>query len=188
MNGMLRSVARSVAAAGLALSMTAATVAVAAAPVEAQRGHVSFDRQPVFEIGDETAVTGRSWLLRTDRGIFAVLRTGRLVRGDAYTVWAVVFNEPGGCIDGCDAGDLANPAAEAVSMPGGGRVAPGRRATFVVRVPAGADLTDPHGAEIHFVVRTHGPAIPGLVHEQITTLNGGCPPNTCANLLMAKHE
>ncbi len=36
-------------------------------------------------------------------------------------------------------------------------------------------------AEIHFVLRSHGPIITGQVAEQISTLNGGCPPNACSN-------
>lgn len=52
----------------------------------------------------------------------------------------------------------------------------------------GNELLDAKGAEIHFVIRTHGQAIPDLVDEQISTLNGGCPPNTCSNVLMAKHD
>lgn len=41
--------------------------------------------------------------------------------------------------------------------------------------------------EVHVVVRTHGEAIPGLVNEQISTLNGGCNPGepnegVCANV------
>lgn len=40
----------------------------------------------------------------------------------------------------------------------------------------GRGLTNPTQAEIHAVVRTHGPVIPGMVDEQIHTFNGGCDP------------
>lgn len=40
----------------------------------------------------------------------------------------------------------------------------------------GADygLTNPAGAEVHLVVRSHGPRIPGEVDEQRSTFDGGC--------------
>ena len=49
---------------------------------------------------------------------------------------------------------------------------------FVDLVPdlQGADhgLTNPEGAEVHLVVRSHGPRIPGQVAEQRSTFAGGC--------------
>jgi hypothetical protein len=35
-------------------------------------------------------------------------------------------------------------------------------------------LTNPEGAEVHLVVRSHGPRIPGEVAEQRSTFDGGC--------------
>jgi hypothetical protein len=35
-------------------------------------------------------------------------------------------------------------------------------------------LTNPAGAEVHLVVRSHGPRIPGMVAEQRSTFAGGC--------------
>jgi len=29
-------------------------------------------------------------------------------------------------------------------------------------------------AEVHIVLRSHGPAIPGIIDEQISTFEGGC--------------
>lgn len=49
---------------------------------------------------------------------------------------------------------------------------------FVAAVPEldGRDhgLTDPSGAEVHLVIRSHGPLIPGKVAEQRSTFAGGC--------------
>ena len=39
----------------------------------------------------------------------------------------------------------------------------------------GPGLLDPMKAEIHLVVKSHGPAIPGSTHEQLNTFWGGCP-------------
>ena len=159
------------------LVLAAMLFALAAAPPsQAARGAV-VDRAPVVEIGDEDNVTGRSMLLRTQRGVLALLRTGDLVPGDAYTVWAVIFNNPGACDGPCDAADLANPDVDGYSTLGTGKVVRQGRTMFPMMIRAGGELADPMDAEIHFVVRTHGPAIPGSVDEQISTLNGGCPPN-----------
>jgi hypothetical protein len=56
------------------------------------------------------------------------------------------------------------------------------------------------GAEIHFIVRGHGPLIPGRVREMISTVFGACDdappgipelglpgPNACADLQVAMH-
>ncbi len=58
------------------------------------------------------------------------------------------------------------------------------------RLPRNDGLTDPEGAEIHLVLRTHGPVIPELVNEQIHSFNRGCEvgePNVgiCRNLQFA---
>jgi hypothetical protein len=41
------------------------------------------------------------------------------------------------------------------------------------------------GAEVHVIVRTHGVILPGAITAQLSMLNGGCPPNTCANVQVA---
>ena len=53
----------------------------------------------------------------------------------------------------------------------------------------GGGLQNPMTAEIHLVLRTHGPAIPGKVDSMIYSLNGGCeaawPNAPCTNLQFA---
>ncbi|MDX1619247.1 MAG: hypothetical protein R3224_10720, partial [Balneolaceae bacterium] len=66
-------------------------------------------------------------------------------------------------------------------------------------------ISDTRTAEIHFVVHTHGPKIPGLVNEMLHTFNAGCGeifdgflfvpeslgtygPNTCADVGFAVHQ
>jgi hypothetical protein len=51
----------------------------------------------------------------------------------------------------------------------------------------GPGLVDPAGAEIHFIVRSHGNVLPGLLAAQISSVNGGCPPNQCEDLQFAQH-
>ena len=53
----------------------------------------------------------------------------------------------------------------------------------------GEGLQKPMSAEFHFVVRTHGPAIPGKVDSMLYTINGGCeaawPNPPCTDLQFA---
>ncbi len=55
----------------------------------------------------------------------------------------------------------------------------------------GPGLFDAMKAEIHIIIRTHGPAIPGDLHEQMNTPWGGCPegwPKTpCGNIQFSIH-
>lgn len=44
----------------------------------------------------------------------------------------------------------------------------------------GPGLLRPRRAELHIVLRGHGPAVAGEVAEQISSLNGGCTPDEIA--------
>ncbi len=128
-----------------------------------------------------------------------------LMRGAAYTYWWVVFNNPDNCLaPACGEADLFNPDgtpnvdqinAVGISVLGGnGEVANrGGRATFtgtllegdagdhdVVIGPGGMFdfpwlLEDATTAEIHIVLRNHGPALSGAALEaQLTTFGANC--------------
>jgi hypothetical protein len=51
-------------------------------------------------------------------------------------------------------------------------------------------LIFPMTAEIHMVIRTHGTAStdPAVLTQQLTTHDGGCPPNTCSNIQVSIHQ
>ncbi len=170
------------------LAMLVASLAATTLPggtAEARRAVADVER--VVSIADGTD-HGYSVVRRNERGVRAFVRTTELERHHAYTVWAVVFNNPQACDGPCDAGDLGDPEVDAVSTLFAGKVVGGNRTNFAGSLRAGGDaLRNPYGAEIHFIVRTHGPAIAGMVREQISTLNGGCPPNACANVQMSIH-
>ena len=51
----------------------------------------------------------------------------------------------------------------------------------------GSGLLEAQGAEVHLILRTHGLPIPGWVDEQISTFEGGCEVNVCANQQFAIH-
>jgi len=55
------------------------------------------------------------------------------------------------------------------------------------QVMFGSGLLEAQGAEVHLILRTHGLPIPGWVDEQISTFEGGCEVNVCANQQFAIH-
>lgn len=116
----------------------------------------------------------------------------------AYTVWWVIFNNPEFCVDACDVGDLGISEVNASSFWATGEIVGDDNGGIFNaqlrenQLPLGEDqvlfgngLTDSFDAEIHLVARTHGDLIPDLVEQQITTFNGGCPPNDCQNVQFA---
>lgn len=117
------------------------------------------------------------------------------------TMWFAIFNNPDACTGGgpgvCTAADLRNPAAQASLLYATGqRVRSPERVSFAaalgkastIGVESGYGLLDLTKAEIHLVLRTHGPMLAGLLDQQATTFNGGCPPNSCGNLQFAVHR
>jgi hypothetical protein len=130
---------------------------------------------------------------------------------EAYTVWWIVFNNPANCSDGAcgeddififdEDGNIIGPnvpgreAAEiSVLWAAGNVVGVAGNAGFAGHLQEGKikgdinfgpGLTNVDGAEIHLVVRTHGPAIPGRVKEQISTFLGGCDVNVCDDVQFA---
>jgi hypothetical protein len=145
----------------------------------------------VHRFSDGQGVAGSAATLVTNpSGATLSLRTAELEPG-AYTIWWVVFNHAEHCTDRfdegfeCGPGDLFAPGVNASVLFAAGNVIGGSgRAGFGARLRTGDDsaalfgpgLTRPTQAEIHAVVRTHGPVIPGMVDEQIHTFNGGCDP------------
>lgn len=125
-------------------------------------------------------------LTRSADAVWLNLNTTELAEG-AYTVWWVVFNNPAMCSGSCGMDDFSNPAVGAsVFFATGGVV--GRDGTGHFRAHAeegdlpsmpgqllfGPGLTNAEGAEIHVVVRYHGPVAPAILQKQITTFGGGC--------------
>lgn len=121
--------------------------------------------------------------------------------GDATTVWIVVFNDPGNCVGGCGEDDVIdaifgdNRAGVGVHY-GAGHVAGGATFQSAAHLSEGDDggalfglaLEDAMTAEIHTVVRSHGPAT-SLTGAELAaalhTVDGGCAPdfgpNTCGD-------
>jgi len=137
---------------------------------------------------------GTSDLVRSLTGVHMNIDTTDLPIG-SYTVWWVVFNNPDGCSDGAcginDTGramDGPNVAEGSVLWATGGIVGPDRMGHFSASLGLGEDaapgpllrgpaLTNPMGAEIHMVIRYHGPtdwSDYAVLGRQISTLGESC--------------
>jgi hypothetical protein len=176
----------------------------------------------VLAFADFTDV-GHAWLKRNDNGVTARGSVHGAAPG-VYTMWWTIWNTPEGCFVpfGCSEPDLFNPnAGLAVGFAGGGVVGPNGELHVTARLREGAavgrfpypefqavgvqlteeSLTDSRHAEVHLVLRSHGPKVRGLVGEALGSFNGACVydppisgseptygtpgPNTCADLFFA---
>lgn len=181
----------------------------------------SEDASPVLTFEDEVEV-GRSELTRRRNGISFNLETTGLEPETATTTWIVIFNKPEYCATSpCGDADLFEPDVMADMVGGFGQIIgdsgdatfSGSRDTNDTTGSAlGAlglptyGIIDPDEAEIHLVLRSHGPAIPGMIDEMTSTFNGGCKhpgddfpdplppelgepgPNTCVDVQFAVHQ
>lgn len=154
----------------------------------------------VVTFADDELVVGNSRLVRNAAGVSYRLSTSGLEPGTAATLWMVIFNKPKLCtsfppddpISPCGLGDLLDFEGvmpdlmfAAGSLVGGTGKATfaGRRAVRdksssmweVFEFPS-PGLLDAREAEIHFIVRTHGPVVPGMARAMTSTFNGGCGP------------
>jgi hypothetical protein len=158
-------------------------------------------------MGDGTTA-GTSTLTRTDSGIALVLHTTGLQVGHTVTIWWMVFNHPQACTSGattetpddprCGMADMNNPAAGlSVLYAAGNIVDEDGEADFGAYLQEGdtdgalpgmgLGLLDAATADVHLVVRDHGPVDPRHVVEQIQTFDEFCNP-TCTDLQMSVHE
>lgn len=149
-------------------------------------------------------------LSRFDNGVTTVLSTSELTPGEVYTLWWVIFNEPENCTGGaCDADDIfiledggiprdadgnrlmnmdtlmaANVsiqhAAGVYSSDGSMHTSASLGLGDAPGIVMGPGLLDPYKAEIHLVVRTHGPIQEDAFADQISTFGGGCDPMDAA--------
>jgi hypothetical protein len=148
------------------------------------------------------APAGSSTIVRNDNGISGSFSSSlsnsvASADGQAVTLWVVVFNNPGACInapDPCIEDDLFNPAVMPDVLYGSGNVVDDSEiASFGFHRKAGDNsgsiatlfgmptdngqsfgLKYPRSAEIHYVLRTHGPKDPMYMPSQIQTYGGGC--------------
>ena len=154
-------------------------------------------RSDVFSFENNLSIENATAILerREDSVEFSLNTT---LDSGAYTVWWIIFNNPEFCVDGCGADDLEILEVNASAFwATGGIVGNDNLGSFNAQIgenqlPSGEDrvlfgegLTDSFEAEIHLIARTHQEVIPELVQQQITTFNGGCPPNDCLDVQFA---
>lgn len=145
---------------------------------------------PVYLFSDHSIIAKAASYLKTNKeGASMRLHTSELTPKNAVTVWWLVFNHPENCTHGtapysCGREDLAplggDPSVESSVIFGAGRVIGGKgEGKFSSHLSVGdtedalfgSGLTNPLGAEIHFVVRDHGPKDPSLMPGQIREVN-----------------
>lgn len=183
-------------AAALAVGVVAAASPAAGATRVSHAPVVAF--QAAGDVGDGVlepgtafppTTHGRATLSRGADWVQVDINTSGLPPG-AYTVWWVIFDTPDGCTDACNEDDLFNPDAHvSVFWATGGIVRRSGDANFLARHRAGDDLgepgtqhilgdgsVEPSRAEIHNIIKYHGPASgdPDTLHVQTTTLQGSC--------------
>jgi hypothetical protein len=137
----------------------------------------------------DIAVAGAGTLLREADGVKLRVEMDGLDSNSAYTLWWIIFNNPGACTDGtapalCGLGDVGfepadtavRNAAAFISSPSGTGNTTGEM--DVGPAPAGAagfgQLNDSVGAEIHIIVQTHGRPLVGSVAAQMTIPGAAC--------------
>jgi hypothetical protein len=193
---------KSISCLGTALVLAATGAALAS---DTGTPQVTVSDMAAFPNGPELA--GVSVLTRYNTSVAATVSTTGLLSNGAYSWWWVVFNHPEFCVDGCGLDDLpsgatpvsnGDPRVQASLLWGGGIVANGTGAAEMAahldrgkppgEVRFGPGLQSSRKADIHIVLRTHGPALAGQVAEQIGSFNGGCAMAACANVQFAVHD
>lgn len=160
----------------------------------------------VFPSGPE--VDGATILVRDFRNqVVRIDVTSAALEPDTtYSIWLAVFNSPDQCaIPGeCSVPDIFNPDVRASVFWGGGLLSnadgygsttmtlqPGRTDRELFAIPSDLGLQDIRNAEIHVVLRSHGPVgVAGPVAMQLGTASAACPggdPMNCFNAFASVH-
>lgn len=176
------------------LLLAALALVVSLAPVAGARTRPDEALTTVHTFADlATVADAEATLRRSPEALRATIDTGDLPPGQVMTLWWVVFNNPEECRDGagspCGVPDLFDPDVETGCLFGdGGTVRHDGRIRLRGSLAIGDvrdsclpffgapdhGLIDPVGAEVHLVVRSHGPRLPRQLRAQRTTFAGGC--------------
>jgi len=142
-------------------------------------------------IGGLGGITGTATLHRNKNGITVNFKAEGLFPG-AYTIWWVIWNNPEDCAtpNECADSDFGSVEVEVLYAAGNvvgnngkgnfsghlnaGDVSGSINDLFGLPAAGGLQAGNTFNAEVHIVLRTHGPKVPGLVNEQIGSYAGGC--------------
>jgi len=167
----------------------------------AKADRASTSTAPLVTLPDFAPVAGAiSKIVRNDNGVTVSVST--TVNPGTYTMWMLLWNDPDSCTGGgglncnptiSDPPDCVLFTAGHVVGNNGTLNYTGHRKIFDISGFIGgaacADgLTNPQGADIHLIIRSHGPKLPGQVNLQISTVGGGCDVNECDDVQAAAHE
>ena len=137
-----------------------------------------------------------STIHRNKNGITVNFKTKNLIPNNAYTLWFVIFADAGGPPVSTYA------AGHVVGGSGKGNFSAHKSVGEIIEGDRVFNFDNPETAEVHLALRSHGPAIPGMVDEQIHSFTGGCdnftPPGpalfpdthivgNCVNIQVAIH-
>ncbi len=163
-----------------------------------KRASVSFSS--VYDLVNGGVEVGKSLLLRKKgKGVAMALKT-HMIADHAATIWWIIWNSPENCATtpcGLTNADFDNagtgPGGTALSMmyAAGNIIRHSGVGTFHGYLKEGViqgsindqvgvpdlPLLDAKKAEIHLVVRSHGPRIPGMEGVQTGSYFGGCTTN-----------
>jgi hypothetical protein len=177
------------------LRVSFALAAVLALTIAVPASAGARDKVGMIEFGTGVPVAGHISIDRGANSVDVDAHLRGLNAGHAFTVWAVIWNSPENCEGGCGEDDLGVDG-NVVIFSGVGGVANGGgnlngNTTITSGVgPISGAVTNPSGAEIHFVVQDHGEASDdaATLLLQTTTFEGGCgdgipptPPNPAAS-------
>lgn len=187
----------------LVLLMVLGLMLIAAAP---SAGAKATDNSPLQNFSDDSLVGkgAHTTLQRTADAVSDKIRSRNLIPGNAYTVWLVIFNDPSGCSDPCGENDLDDLTGDpSVIWSGAGGIAnpagnlnmsgylsegnpQGYQQLFTDLGVPDPGFVDAEGAEIHNIVRDHGPATGNP--DQVSTFEGDCTPASSFGLGSGTYE
>ena len=158
-------------------------------------GVTEIDNAQTVDIVDPVTgvIQGESVLRRKNGYLTVSFKATDLTPNYAYTLWWVIWNNPEKCKtpNACEEIDFLTPDQSKVEViyATGQVVGPRSFANFnaqlkendvtgsinaIFGMPRYGGMKNASSAEVHLVLRSHGPAIRGQVDEQTGTYNGGC--------------
>jgi hypothetical protein len=157
------------------------------------------DKAPLQNFSDASLVGkgAHTTLQRDGVSVSDKVQSRNLVPGHAYTVWLAIFNDPANCVDGCGEDDIENGTGDPAviwsgvggiangggNLNGNGYVSEGNPQGYQMLFGA---FSNAQGAEIHNVVRDHGPDTGNPL--QTSTFEGECTAGSSFELGIGSYE
>lgn len=152
----------------------------------AETARTAYQTANLVDLTTGVPVLGAATLIRAENDLRARIAAGALDPNAAYTIWWVVWNDPSRCSGACGGDDIGIPGNSvfyaAGFLTGSDGTANVSAEVSGGRLPNGLDVLVPGGlrpgrglrAEVHLVIRSHGPAVVGSVAAQIGQFDAAC--------------